>query len=196
MHFIFKFVPLLTFCYYFLQLHLPRPWGLCVWAGRGDSLFWGFVWTGRRMNLCWPRHKAAAVGWKPAVHWPCSGLARSYILRRLKVAPSLLGQIETQTGSQIRSFFPPAAPWLMSVSLHNLLVLFITPQFANCSQPQSICSPNSRKSLMCGGRESSTRCNFRVRMQKGNCCKTGNICDANTSSHKVDKKSATGSVNI
>lgn len=46
MHFIFKCVPLLTFCYYFLQLHFPRPWGLCVWAGRGDSLFWGFVWTG------------------------------------------------------------------------------------------------------------------------------------------------------
>lgn len=37
--------------------------------------------TEGKMNLCWPTHKASAVGRTPAARWPCSGLHPSYILR-------------------------------------------------------------------------------------------------------------------
>lgn len=157
MHFMCKFI---TFCCYFFTATLRET----LW-----SAWWGFHWGGRVCSGASCRQKGRWISADPHIKpllWAesqppadpapdCTPRISCAQTRSVFTGPNW--NSDRQSNMLFPSFpFYPAAPCLMSVSLHNVLVLFITPQFANCSEPRSICSANSRKSLMCGDHESRT----------------------------------------
>lgn len=128
---------------YFLQTLFRWPSSLCGWARQGDSLLWGSKGTGRRWISADPDLKLYL--------WVESALP---LLRTAllvypvpKLPPSSLGQIETQTGGEILSFFSLSLPCCGCVRA-ILQYYWLHYSVANCTGPRSTCLLNNPKSWM------------------------------------------------